>query len=155
MLNIKRALAAISVAMTLSIPGSAIAATRDVQKEEANRKLVLDFYDRVFNKHDIENGVKVMAERYKQHNPNVPNGKQPFASFFSDLFKKNPDLRARVVHVAADGDLVWLHVHITTNAQDRGQAVVDIFCVENGQIIEHWDVLQPVPEKSVNGNPMF
>ena len=53
------------------------------------------------------------------------------------------------------GDLVWLHVHSTNGAGDRGRAIVDIFRVENGRIAEHWDVVQPVPEKSANGNTMF
>ena len=62
---------------------------------------------------------------------------------------------ARIVRSAADGDLVWLHLNSTQNAQDRGEAIVDIFRVEDGRIVEHWDVIQPVPETSANENTMF
>lgn len=62
---------------------------------------------------------------------------------------------ARIVRSAADGDLVYLHVHATEHPGDRGEAVVDIFRVKDGKIVEHWDVIQPVPETSANRNTMF
>jgi predicted SnoaL-like aldol condensation-catalyzing enzyme len=52
-------------------------------------------------------------------------------------------------------DLVWLHVHATNGAKDRGQAIIDIFRVKNGKIVEHWDVIQAVPETAANKNTMF
>jgi predicted SnoaL-like aldol condensation-catalyzing enzyme len=55
----------------------------------------------------------------------------------------------------AEGDLVVLHVHTKRDEHDRGKAVVDIFRVENGKIVEHWDVIQDVPEKAANSNTMF
>ncbi|WP_175777409.1 nuclear transport factor 2 family protein [Burkholderia anthina] len=130
-------------------------ATRDVATEEANRQLVLKFYDRFFNKHEAVEAAGVVADDYKQHNPHVPDGKKPFVSYFVGAFQKNPESRARIVRSAADGDLVYLHVHATEHPGDRGEAVVDIFRVKDGQIVEHWDVIQPVPEKSANANTMF
>ncbi|MGB3069246.1 MAG: nuclear transport factor 2 family protein [Ottowia sp.] len=127
---------------------------RDVAKEEANRQLVVNFYDRFFNKHEME-AADVIVESYKQHNPYVPDGKAPFVNFFKDTFQKNPQSRAKVVRSAADGDLVYLHVHSQRSPEQRGAAVVDIFRVQDGKIVEHWDVVQPVPEKSANGNTMF
>ena len=56
---------------------------------------------------------------------------------------------------ATDGDLVFLHNHSTTSENDRGRAIVDIFRVKDRKIVEHWDVIQPVPEKAVNNNTMF
>ncbi len=57
-------------------------ATRDLKIEEANRKLVVEFYDRFFNKHDIA-AASVVADDYRQHNPQVPDGKKPLISFFA------------------------------------------------------------------------
>lgn len=128
---------------------------RDLRIEEANRQLVLEFYDRVFNKHQVEEGASVLVESYKQHNPAVPDGKAPFVSFFANKFKGNPEARARIVRSSATDDLVWLHVHSTERPGDRGRAIVDIFRVKDGRIIEHWDVIQPVPEKAANDNTMF
>jgi predicted SnoaL-like aldol condensation-catalyzing enzyme len=130
-------------------------APRDLAADEANRKLVVEFYDRVFNKHEVADGAKVMVDSYKQHNPRVPDGKEPFVSYFTGFFKKNPDSRSRVVRSASDGDLVWLHVHSTVDAKDRGSAIVDMFRVRDGKIVEHWDVIQEVPETSANSNTMF
>jgi predicted SnoaL-like aldol condensation-catalyzing enzyme len=138
--------------------GAAFAAepqARNLAREEANRQLVITFYDRFFNHHEVQQAAKVVADDYKQHNPEVPNGKAPLVGYFTSFFKENPGSRARIVRSATDGDLVYLHVHATTGPNDRGQAVVDIFRVKDGQIVEHWDVIQSVPAKAANDNTMF
>lgn len=128
---------------------------RAISTEEANRALVLAFYDRFFNRHETVEAAKVVADNYRQHNPEVPDGKAPFVEYFTGFFKENPQSRARVVRSATDGDLVWLHVHSTNGQADAGQAVVDIFRVKDGKIVEHWDVIQSVPDNSANQNTMF
>ncbi|EKY3200071.1 ester cyclase [Cronobacter turicensis] len=122
--------------------------------EEANRQLVLTFYDRFFNRHDLA-AAEVVADNYRQHNPEVPDGKAPFVNYFTGFFRDNPQSAARVIRSATDGDLVWLQVHSTNGSKDRGQAVLDIFRVSNGKIVEHWDIIQDVPEKAANQNTMF
>ncbi|MDS7595043.1 ester cyclase [Agrobacterium tumefaciens] len=82
---------------TAVIPSFAQTAPRDLAREEANRKLVVEFYDRFFNRHETEEASKVVADNYKQHNPEVPDGKEPFVSFFTGFFKENPNSRARIV----------------------------------------------------------
>lgn len=128
---------------------------RDLAKEEANRTLVINFYERFFNQHQVEEAAKIVAEDYKQHNPDVPDGKAPFVGYFAGFFKENPQSRARIVRSATDGDLVYLHVHSTNGPDDRGQAVMDIFRVEDGKIVEHWDIIQDVPAESANDSSMF
>lgn len=91
----------------------------------------------------------MLAEDYIQHNPDVPDGKMPFVKYFADYFQDNPDYQSKIVRSATDGDLAWLHVHSTNGEEDSGEAVVDIFRVE------HWDVIQSVPEASANDNTMF
>ncbi|PRD42292.1 hypothetical protein C5748_17740 [Phyllobacterium phragmitis] len=139
------------------LPGAALAqnATRDVAKEEANRTLVVEFYDRFFNQHETEQAAEAIADDYIQHNPEVRDGKEPFVSYFTGFFAENPGSRARVVRSSTDGDLVWLHVHSRNSEDDLGQAVVDIFRVEDGRIVEHWDVIQNVPAEAANENTMF
>src|SRR2546430_12517671 len=61
----------------------------------------------------------------------------PYTTLFRS-FKQNPEAHARIVRSAADGDLVWLHVHSAESAQDRGRAIVNIFRVAGGKIVEHW-----------------
>lgn len=159
MFNLTKNLAAATLALALATAAPALAETvsRDLATEEANRQLVVDFYNRIFNDHNLEGGsLDVMADDYIQHNPMVPTGKKAFFDFFSSFFPKHPDAKSRIVRSAAQGDLVWLHVHAGGKENGTGgRAIVDIFRVANGKIVEHWDVAQPVPAESANENTMF
>lgn len=155
-MNIKKFFLPLAMAVALvSSLSFAQNVEKNLQQEEENRQLVLNFYNLNFNEHKVEEAAEVMADDYIQHNPLVPNGKDAFVSYFSEFFPANPDDKSRIVRSAADGDLVWLHVHNTNNDSDRGHAIIDIFRVENGKIVEHWDVIQSVPEKALNDNTMF
>ena len=145
------------LALTALTGGQAMAqdTRRDLATEEANLKLVVNFYEQFFNKHEVARAAEVVSENYKQHNPEVPDGKKPFVDYFSQFFKETPQSKARIVRTATSGDLVWLQVHSTNSPSDRGQAVLDIFRVKNGKIVEHWDIIQDIPEKSANENTMF
>ena len=57
--------------------------------------------------------------------------------------------------IFADGDYVIVHVHAVREPGTRGNAIIDIFRLEDGKVVEHWDVIQPIPEKSANDNGMF
>jgi len=155
-MTLGKSLFALVILAGVAAPAGAFAesASRDLKVEESNRKLVVEFYDRFFNKHDLE-AASVVADDYRQHNPQVPDGKKPLISFFSGFFKDNAQSKAEIVRSAADGDLVWLHVHATNGVDDRGQAIVDIFRVKDGKIVEHWDVIQAVPSEAANKNTMF
>ena len=123
---------------------------------EQNKKIVIDFYEGVFLKHQVKTYAdRYIGDQYIQHNPNVPDGKAPFVNFFTQKFQNNPQAKNTIKRAIAEGNLVALHVHSTENEQDRGRAIIDIFRVENGKIVEHWDVIQMIPEKSQNANTMF
>lgn len=155
-MSLLKSLGVATTALMLTLPATSFAQpVRDVQQEEANRALVTEFYNQFFNEHETEQSSSVLAQDYIQHNPEVPDGKAPFVNYFAGYFQENPDYQSEIVRSAADGDLVWLHVHSTNGEEDRGEAVVDIFRVEDGMIVEHWDVIQPVPEESANDNTMF
>ncbi|WP_411824105.1 ester cyclase [Leptospira sp. 'Mane'] len=125
-------------------------------KQEKNKQIVGDFYNLIFKDHKPKEAVeRYVGDKYIQHNPYVPDGTEAFLGFFIPFFKENPDSIAEIKRIVAEGDLVFLHVHAKQNKQDRGQAIIDIFRVENGKIVEHWDVVQPIPEKSANTNTMF
>ena len=127
----------------------------NVTEKEKNKKMVVDFYNEVFNKHNIDIIPKYVSEDYKQHNPFVADGRKAFMDFFKEDFVKNPNSSAEIKRVVAEGDTVALHVHSRTNSQDKGVAIVDIFRIKDGKIVEHWDVIQEIPSEAANDNTMF
>lgn len=137
-----------------AVPG---VATKQGPQADENKKLVLEFYERVLNKKDADAAAKYVVPHYIQHNPRVPSGLAPLQAFVRELKRTSPEARSTVKRVIAEGDLVVLHSHVQRGAgpQDRGLALVDIFRIENGMIVEHWDVMQAVPETSANQNGMF
>ena len=96
-----------------------------------------------------------VVPNYIQHNPMAPNGRDAAITFLEPFFAKNPDINYSIKRIIADGNLVAVHSHGKFAPNDRGIAVVDILRVENCKVVEHWDVVQPVPEKSANDNTMF
>ena len=122
---------------------------------EANKKIVVDFYEKGLNQKDFDAASKYFGPRYIQHNPGAANGPEGFKRLVGFLKEKFPNSHGEIKRVIAEGDLVVLHVHSKRSPEDRGRAIVDIFKVEDGKIVEHWDVIQDVPEKSANDNTMF
>jgi predicted SnoaL-like aldol condensation-catalyzing enzyme len=106
---------------------------------------------------DVENAFQRYAgSAYRQHNPLIEDGMDGVRKFVASIVASHPDARCEVKRVFADGDHVILHSHwhgLSGNA--AGEAVVDIFRLEDGKVVEHWDVIQPVPETSANANTMF
>jgi predicted SnoaL-like aldol condensation-catalyzing enzyme len=122
---------------------------------EANKKIVVDFYEKALNQKDFEAAAKYFGPRYIQHNPLVPNGPDGLKGLVTLLKEKFPNAHSEIKRVIAEGDYVVLHVHSVREPGQRGRAIVDIFKLENGKIVEHWDVIQDVPEKANNDNTMF
>ncbi|WP_416191849.1 nuclear transport factor 2 family protein [Neisseria sp. CCUG12390] len=134
-----------------------VAQTAQQQQVERNKANALAFYEMAFNQHKVKEATeKYVGDVYLQHNPGVADGGQAFIDAFVPFLKEHPKSKAEIKRVMADGDLVMLHVHSTIDEKDRGEAVVDIFRFdENGKIVEHWDVIQQVPEKTASGRSMF
>ncbi|HEU4459756.1 MAG TPA: nuclear transport factor 2 family protein [Methylibium sp.] len=125
-------------------------------QEQANKDVVLAFYEAAINQKDIDAAVAHIGPKYIQHNPRAADGVEGLKSFIGGYLKKaNPQLKASIKRVIVQGDLVVLHVHSVPEPGALGTALVDIFRLENGKIVEHWDVQQPVPEKLPHGNTMF
>ena len=124
--------------------------------QEENKQIVSAFYELAFNQHKpAEAARKYIAPPYTQHNPTVADGLKGFNQFAGEFLKINPNLKVAIFETLADGDLVVLHVHIKMNESDRGIAVAEFFRLKDKKIVEHWDVMQPVPEKTASGNAMF
>ena len=121
---------------------------------ESNKKNVLEFYDLIINKKDFESARKFMKDSYIQHNPRVADGPDGLKAHIEDLRINFPDVRSEIKKVIAEGDYVVLHVH-SRRTPKRQLAIIEIFRLEDGKIVEHWDVVQEIPETSLNPNGMF
>ncbi len=121
-----------------------------------NKQTVINFITRAFNEKQPADAVaKYVGAQYIQHDPQAPDGAAAFiqmATGFADHF---PQLNIAIKRVIAEGDMVAAHVLITMAPETPGMAGVEIYRLDDGKIVEHWNVLQPVPEQAANDNTMF
>src|SRR5258708_37939737 len=80
-------------------------------QQEANKKTVLEFYEKALNQKDFEAAARYFGTRYTQHNPNAADGPEGFRAFLRFLREKFPNSKSEIKRVFADGDYVILHVH--------------------------------------------
>jgi predicted SnoaL-like aldol condensation-catalyzing enzyme len=146
-------LAAGLILVALAAPFAAAHAA--TAQEEANRQAVFAFYEKGLNQKDADAALAYVGNRYTQHNPNAQDGPEGFRKFIGFLREKFPNSHSEIKRSFVDGDYVILHVHAVREPGTKGNAIVDIFKLENGKIVEHWDVVQPIPETSANNNTMF
>ncbi|MBU6445538.1 MAG: nuclear transport factor 2 family protein [Alphaproteobacteria bacterium] len=123
--------------------------------EEANLALVREVYELVLKPLDSARVDEFFAPGYLQHNPMAATGAQGLKDFLDWAKSTAPDAEHRVKRMFVDGDHVVAHVHVIIHPGERGNAVIDIFRIENGRVAEHWDAAQPVPADSANANGMF
>lgn len=122
-----------------------------------NRQTALAFYDLMFNQCRPREAVERYAgSAYIQHNPHVGDGKEAFIEYFERMAREYPGKRVHIKRTVAEDDLVVMHCHQEWPDDAHPHwAGIDIFRFENGKIVEHWDVLQTVPEAAANTNGMF
>lgn len=125
-----------------------------MSKLDANKTLVADYYAKVWNTKNIDAVRDFVTDNYIQHNPHVGNGRAALEAFLGPMFEAVPEGRFTIARLIADNDLVVAHTLFQANAEDRGTAVVDVYRIAEGRLVEHWDVKEAVPETSANGNPM-
>jgi predicted SnoaL-like aldol condensation-catalyzing enzyme len=150
-----RALRPLPVAVCLLLMLTQSAWGADTGRLQANKRTAVAFYDASINQKDYDKAVKFLGSQYKQHNPTAADGAAGLKGFIDFLKAKFPNQHGEIKQIIADGDLVALHVHSTRGDGTPGRAIVDIFRLSHGKVVEHWDVIQDIPEKSANDNGMF
>lgn len=134
------------------LPQPALAATCKLTPKQ----VVTKFMTRFYIEKDVRGAFETWVDPgYIQHNPMAATGRDAAIGFLEPFFKANPGIKYEIKRVIADGNLVAVHAWGRFNDADRGMAVVDILRVQRCKVMEHWDVVQPVPEKAANTNGMF
>jgi predicted SnoaL-like aldol condensation-catalyzing enzyme len=123
--------------------------------EDRNTANAIAFYEMVFNDKDVDGAItQFIGDEYIQHNPFAPDGIEGFRTAITGWLASDPSIHAEIVRTVAEDDMVVLHVR-STSAQGE-QAVMDIFRFDDqGKVVEHWDVVQPVPAEIPHDNTMF
>jgi predicted SnoaL-like aldol condensation-catalyzing enzyme len=119
---------------------------------DEDRAVVEALYSRVFNGKDLSAVPELIAANYIQHTPSVETGRDDFVATCAGYFAAVPDLTVDVKRIVAADNLVVVHSHWRDSPSERGQAVIDIYRLENGKIAEHWDVVQSIPDGAANDN---
>lgn len=122
---------------------------------EINKQHVIEFYNQAINQKNFAAASTYLGSRYTQHNPTAADGPEGLRAFIQFLRDKYPNAHSEIKRVFAEGDYVILHVHSIREPGTRGRAIFDLFKLENGKIVEHWDAVQDIPENSANSNGMF
>ncbi|MBB5368325.1 MULTISPECIES: nuclear transport factor 2 family protein [unclassified Janthinobacterium] len=158
----------IASALTLAVPAAAradelssaidagpAAVKQYRDKLEQNKKTVIAFYNKALNDKDAEAALQFVGLTFRQHNPAADDGRDGFRKFIKWVHDDHPNSHAEIRQAFADGDYVILNTYIKRFPDERGLAVGEIFRLENGKIVEHWDRIQALPETSKNTNTMF
>ena len=122
---------------------------------EANKATVRAYYETAFAGQPEFAVANHMGPRYIQHNPEADSGPEAFIKFVHALRAANPYMRLDIKRIFSEGDFVITHSNLILNPGEPGLALADFFRLEDGKVVEHWDVIQPVPVHSANKNGMF
>lgn len=129
--------------------------TETQTETQRNREVVLGFLRTAFTeKRPADAFAAYVGEDYVQHNPHAPARADASAEYLESFVHRFPELTLEVHRIVAEDDLVCTHGLMRLTPGSRGSAIADVMRVRDGRIVEHWDVVQEVPESTVSGNPM-
>lgn len=120
-----------------------------------NKEIATRFFEAVVNEKNYDAASKYLGKIYIEHDPQGVDGPGGLYVFIEYLRNTYPNSHVEIKRVITEGDYVIFHVHDVKVPGTRGKAIIDMFRLDHGKVVEHWDVEQDIPEKSANGNGMF
>lgn len=152
----KEAAAFALVAVALVMMGASHGAL-GAPKEANSAQAVVDAFDQMafFEHKPVEAVMEYVSADVIEHDPTTVNGRQGILDYFKKRDWSKSEMQDKIYREIVQGDMVVVHHHIMDHPGDTGMAAVDIFRVKDGLIVEHWDVLQRVPEQPANKLSMF
>lgn len=139
-----------------SFPSGQLEVQGSMLTQDQNKANVVAFYNLSLNDKRPEEAIKkYVGASYVQHNPKAADGPEGVIAYVNLIKDQFPSSHSEIKKVFADGDFVMMHVHTRRTPDALGLAIAELFRLENGKIVEHWDVIQPVPETAANNNTMF
>jgi predicted SnoaL-like aldol condensation-catalyzing enzyme len=122
-----------------------------------NREIIRAFAQTAYEKKQVRTAYETyVAKDLVQNNPSIADGREAAIHSLEGLLA-DPAARFEVKHIVVDGDIAVLHFHGTTGIESRSAAVMEMFRLKGGKIVEHWDVFQPVTpgNRAENSHPYF
>jgi predicted SnoaL-like aldol condensation-catalyzing enzyme len=131
------------------IPFDSLKQPHWTEQETQNAAAVVGFFQHLMNEHDFELTRRNHRDPYTQHNRAIPDGIEGLLGYVKTITGRFPDYSFDVKRIVASGDIVVLHSHATLRAKHRGDEskgfiITDTFRLEDGQLREHWDAIQPI-----------
>lgn len=143
---------AFALAAGLPWPTSIAEARPRPSLTDSNRRMITEFARIFYTERDVKKAFEAyVSDHYVQHNPNIADGREAAIAALAPKFSA-PGARFDIRRIVVDGNLAVIHLRGRPSPDALGGAVADIYRIENGKIVEHWDVLQAIPAKSVNAN---
>jgi predicted SnoaL-like aldol condensation-catalyzing enzyme len=124
---------------------------------DSNRRVVLAFYNEALvSRHVRGSFERYVSPAFIEHKPDVVGGtREETIVFLGGLIKELPEARWEVIRTIAEGEFVFLHARFTPSPGTPPYSIADIFRLQNGLIVEHWDAVGRPPEHQRNPNPRF
>ena len=126
---------------------------------DANKAVIVRLYDEALNGRDLDVLEAIYAEEYVEHSPSLAGGVAVLKQTFQGNFDQFPQAIWEIKRMAAEDDLVWVHAQINPTGERGnelvGLALIEIYRLQDGRVVEHWEVQQAIPEQTGDGPTMF
>ena len=123
----------------------------------SNRKRILDYMEMGMQPGKLAEAINTyVAPDFVQHAARIPPGRDGLIAYLEPRMaaRRADHQRSETARVLADGDMILVHRRVWSDSDPRGTAFVDLFRMKNGMVVDHWDIVQPIPEFSVSGRSM-